>query len=269
MKNFAFLLVLGIILASCSNGEKLNNYGFTGDIISKTDTVYNVVYKFGKPEKGEIKAVIETYFDSSNNDTLVCSYTKDGELSSKIVTRRNTDGYMETWTKYIMQDFPSMDHSKYKSITTDTYSYEKNAGKIQSMSIKSKYEEEVADSVRLTDDEPKTYVSETNTKIEYRYGSVPNNFKVTSDDLTVSYMIEDDLPITSFFNDGFISYEYNDKGLVTKSIYSNYDKTDRSENVFEYEYDDKGNVSKQILFIIENGEKKAIKIKTTHYNFIQ
>ena len=165
-----------------------------------------------------------------------------------------------------MQDFPGMDHSKYKSITTETYSYVKKEGKIQTISIKSKYEEEVADSVRLSDDEPTTYVSETNTKTEYRYDSVPSDFKVTTDSLTVSYMNNENLPEASFFNYGLITYEYNDKGLVTKSTYSSYDKTDKSENFFEYEYDDNGNVSKQTLFLIENGEKKASEMKFTHYN---
>lgn len=45
MKNFVLLSILGVILASCAGSDKLNNYGFTGDVISKTDTVYNVVYK--------------------------------------------------------------------------------------------------------------------------------------------------------------------------------------------------------------------------------
>ena len=266
MKNFVFLTILGVILVSCAGSDKLNNYGFTGDVISKTDTVYNVVYKFGKPEKGDIKAVIETFFDANNNDTLICSYSKDGELTSKVVSKRNTEGDIETWVEYVMQDFPGMDHSKYKSITTETYSYVKKEGKIQTISIKSKYEEEVADSVRLSDDEPTTYVSETNTKTEYRYDSVPSDFKVTTDSLTVSYMNNENLPEASFFNYGLITYEYNDKGLVTKSTYSSYDKTDKSENFFEYEYDDNGNVSKQTLFLIENGEKKASEMKFTHYN---
>lgn len=269
MKNFVLLTILGVILVSCAGSDKLNNYGFTGDVISKTDTVYNVVYKFGKLEKGDIKAVIETFFDANNNDTLICSYSKEGELTSKVVSKRNSEGDIETLVEYIMQDFPGMDHSKYKSINTETYSYVKKHGKIESVSVKSKYEEDVADSVRLSADDPKTYVSETNTKTEYRYGTIPSDFKVTSDNLTVSYMSDNELLEASFYNYGFITYEYNDKGLITKSSYSSNDKTDKSENFFEYEYDDKGNVSKQTLFLIENGEKKAFELKTTRYNLVQ
>lgn len=268
MKNIYILvlMLISISLYSCSKSGKLNDYGFSGSVISKTDTTYNVIFKFGNPQKGEIENVVETFFDENGRDTLACNYDKNGKLISFIETKRKNNGDVSQQIEYIIQDFPNM-KSKYKSIETENYSYQKKEGKTVGIVIRSKVEEENPDSTKNSDLEPDTYIYEKTQKIEFRYGKIPTNFKVKTEDYSVSFMDDHDRIVKSFDNYGVWEAGYDEKGLLVSSAYSSYDNTQASKYFYEYEFDCNGNVNKRTIYKTEGNKKNAVQYITTSYKY--
>ena len=226
----------------------------------------NVIFKFGNPQKGEIENVVETFFDEHGKDTLACNYDKNGKLISFIETKRKSNGDVSQQIEYIIQDFPNM-KSKYKSIETENYSYQKKGGKTVGIVIKSKVEEENPDSTKMSDSEPDTYIYETSQKIEFRYGKIPTNFKVKTEDYSVSFMDDHDRIVKSFDNNGVWEEGYDEKGLLVSSTYSSYDKTQTNKYFYEYEFDGNGNINKRTIYKTEGNKKIADQIITTSYKY--
>jgi len=85
-----FVVMLAIILTSCSNQNARKKFGLNGNVKSCLERVYKVNEKFGKWENGDIEYYGHTreHFDMKGNHTETDWLDKDNELISKIIWKQ-------------------------------------------------------------------------------------------------------------------------------------------------------------------------------------
>lgn len=258
----AFSIVIPFLF-SCSKENGLSANFIKGDATSFTDTIWHVSEKFGEVVKDGVNVVVKVDLNDNGNITDITRYNSYGELTEKTVQRwdgnniaeafnYNEDGKQEYHWKYYykngkIQKIVTTCTADTKWVSTTTYYYSKNNS-------------ERFDSITVIKDSKKDlytykYLDDNNSHHEYI------KYSTGDKEEAIYYFNKDKYLIKEKQSYGTITYNYNNKGLLTKKVYD-----DGIINEYVYEFDTKGSLIKRINYVT-NETKNAVEMMTRHIEY--